>query len=282
MFELKFDKTYDHYMFYKYDVTEPVAEDYYRIDDGIFCIADGVTKDLTDGTPALYPENLEELKLMAKYPNPSGNYEVSKICCDKFVEYVKECNKEEITKERILDIAKKVNGDMCKINDNRYINYLSEDVHSAQAAGGIIVDNFLYCFSLGDTQITLLDENFNIVFDTPANEKFLNYENEHLKSLNFNWDYPEYRYMIRRFFRNNPSLKHNGEDITYGALGEKEAEYYINTFKLDLSNVKYICTYSDGVRPFFGTKEENERLIGNPEGIKESGNEKTLIIYEKV
>jgi len=281
MFELKFDKTYDHYMFYKYDEVKPVAEDYYCVDGDMFCVADGVTKDFIDGTAAIYPCNLEELKLMAKYPDPSGNYEVSKICCDKFMEYVKGYDKEDITVELMLDIAKRVNDDMCKINENREINYLSEDVHSAQAAGGIIVDDFLYCFSLGDTQITTIDEKFNIVFDTPANEKFLKYEEEHLKKLNFNWDYQEYRYMIRRFFRNNPVLKNNGEDITYGAMGEKQAEYYINAFKLELGNVKYILAYTDGVRPFLKTKESVEKMIKNPESIKESGNEKTLIIYEK-
>ena len=88
--------------------------------------------------------------------------------------------------------------------------------------------------------------------------------------------------MIRRFFRNNPTLKYNGEDITYGAMGEKQAEYYINTFEVDLSNIKYICAYSDGAKPFFETEEGIRKLISNPESIKESGNEKTLIIYERV
>lgn len=280
MFNLKFAQVYDNSIFYEHDI-KPIAEDYFNTGNQIFCVADGITRDLTDGTATPYPKTLDEIEnIMKKYPNPSGAYMAAKICCDKFIEYIDSCQK--IDEKNLLEIIKKVNSDILVINKNREINYLSEDLYACEAAGGKIVGNYLYCFSVGDCHITLLDENLNKVFDTSSIDSFAQYCQDHLDKLNFNWEHHEFRYMIRRFFRNNPSLKENCKDITYGALsGEKNAEYYINIYKLDLQNVKYICNYSDGCEPNFKNLSEIKKLIENPESIKNSGKEKTLVLYEK-
>ena len=89
--------------------------------------------------------------------------------------------------------------------------------------------------------------------------------------------------MVRRDFRNKPHTLYNGKDISFGVLtGEKEAEYYIVTYKWNLEDIKYICAYSDGCEPFFKTKENIQKIIENPSIIEKEGKERTLIIYKKI
>lgn len=89
--------------------------------------------------------------------------------------------------------------------------------------------------------------------------------------------------MVRRDYRNKPDKKYQGKDISFGALtGEKEAEYYIDVYEVDLKDVSYICAYSDGCEPYFDDKEKIRQIIQNPQTIAEEGKERTLVIYEKV
>lgn len=283
MFCLKFAQTYNHVIYNKYH-SEPVIEDYFRTKDTAFCVADGITRDLANNTAVPYPETLGELQfILSNYPNPSGAYESAKICCDNFINYITKMDLDKISESTLSTIVKKVNADIQKINNGRIINYLGEDFYACEAVGGIIINNKLYCFSLGDCHITLLDENMNKLFDTPSNTNFTDYMKSYFDKFEFDWNHPECRYMIRKFFRNNPTLKDNSKDITYGALsGELEAEYYINIFCIPLTNVKYICAYSDGCEPNFENTENIKKLIENPESIQNYGKEKTLLLYENI
>lgn len=283
MFKLKFAETYYNSIYYKVN-RKPITEDCFKVNENIFCVADGITRDLKNGNFTPYPETIEELDLIeSEYPNPSGAFKAATITCDKFVEYISYNDENKVNEEMLLDILKKVNSYIWEINRNREINYIDQDLYATEAVGGLIVDDFLYCFSVGDCHITLLDDNLKIVFDTPTNTNFSDYVNPLFDKFNFNWSNPECRYLIRRLFRNNPSLKDNGQDISFGALtGEENSIYYINTYKVDLTNVKYICAYSDGYEPNFESREEIEKLIYNPESSKDSGKERTLILYEFV
>lgn len=89
------------------------------------------------------------------------------------------------------------------------------------------------------------------------------------------------RQMVRKEYRNNPNKKYEGKDISYGALsGEENAEYYIDTYVVDLTNAKYVCAYSDGCEPFFENKEQIKKLLTNLDSLKDEGKERTLIVYE--
>lgn len=284
MFKLKFEHKYDAEIFTRYGI-KSVDEDYYRLEDEVFCVADGITRDLIDGTIMPYPKTKEEVEqLVRMYPNPSGAYEASKIFANTFVEELTK-QKEDVTEEKIRQIVIKANNAIWEINKNRKIDYVKEDLYCCVAVGGIIVKDTLYCFSLGDCHITALNENLDTVFTTindhTAHEEYLNtiYSKEHA----FDWNMPESRRMVRQEIRNCPDRKYNGKPISYGALtGEKEAEYYICTYKVNLKDVKYICAYSDGCEPNFENKEEIIKVINNPESIQEKGSEKTLVIYEKI
>lgn len=108
MFKLKFAKMYDNNIFKKYNL-KPVAEDYFVVQDNIFCVADGVTRDSIYGEAIPYPKNKQEVENWVRvYPNPSGAYEAAKICADSFVKYVSE-SKLKINENTIMEIAKKTN-----------------------------------------------------------------------------------------------------------------------------------------------------------------------------
>lgn len=279
-FKLVFDKMYDISIFEKYGL-KPVSEDYYKIKENCFCIADGVTRDTINGTPAKKPTNEQEAKEWIKeYPYPSGAYEAAKIIADSFIDEISKIEENEITEQKIKQAVIEANNKVAKINNKRKIDYVKEDYYCCVAVGGYITDDTLYAFSIGDCHISLFDEEYNLLFTTINNHKwFEDYEKNH----DFDWSDPNVRKLIRSEYRNNPTKKENGKDITFGVLsGEKNAEYYIDTYKVDLKKVKYICAYSDGCENAFSSKEKVIELLKNPIILEKEQPERTLIIYEKI
>ena len=285
MFRLKYNRTLDNTIFSRYHL-KPVVEDYYKIQDLTFCVADGVTRDDIYGRAVEYPETKQEAEeWIKKYPNPSGAYDAAKIVCETFIKEIEKYSESDVSEQSMKDVTKLCNDALKTINKNRKIDYLKEDYYCCEAVGGKIIKEDLYCFSLGDCHITLLDENYNIIFTTINNHKnFENYlNNVYVKSNKFDWNNSQDRIMIRKEYRNNPSKKYNGNDISYGAFsGEENAEYYVDTYKVDLSDTSYICAYSDGCEPFFESKEKVKELLENLETIEKEGKERTLIVYEKI
>lgn len=284
MFKLIYDKTLDNTIFTKLNL-KPVVEDYYKIKNLSFCVADGVTRDNIKGEAVPYPKNKEEaLYWVETYPNPSGAFDSAKIVCDTFISEIEKYQEDEISENVIMDIAKKCNKALKPLNANRDIDYVKEDYYCCEAVGGKIIGNYLYCFSLGDCHITLLDKDYNIVFTTINNHRqFEDYiNNVYSKEHKFNWNDPKDRILTRRDYRNNPSKKYNGKDVSYGAFsGEDTAEYYIDTYKVNLLNVEYICAYSDGCEPFFENKKNIKNLLEHLDSLKHTGKERTLVVYEK-
>ena len=283
MWNLKFAKMFDNNIFTKYGF-KPIAEDYYKIENNIFCIADGVTRDDINGNAVPYPKNKKEVeKWIELYPNPSGAYEAAKITADTFVELLKK--EEKVNKEAILKVAREANSAVWNINKGRKIDYLKEDLYCCEAVGGIVQDDKLYAFSIGDCHISAYDEEFNLLFTSINNHKYFEdfLYNIYMKQNEYDWNKPECRKMVRRDYRNKPDKKLEGKDISFGAFtGEKEAEYYIDLYEVDLKNTKYICAYSDGYEPYFETKEKVQKLINAPQSSAMEGKERTLIIYEKI
>jgi len=285
MFKLKLAKTYDNTIFTQYGL-KPVAEDYFKVQENNFCVADGVTRDDIYGKAVGYPETKEEaIKWVKNYPNPSGAYEAAKIICESFVEEISSWRKKEVSEEKIMNSIKKANQKLQPLNSNRNIDYVKEDLYCCEAVGGTIIENTLYCFSIGDCHITILDKDFSPLFTTINNHKqFEDYlENVYTKTNAFDWEQPQYRRMVRQEYRNNPLKKYKGKDVSYGALsGEKTAEYYIDTYCVDISRAKYICAYSDGCEPFFEDKQSTMQLLQNVNTLKNTGKERTLIVYENI
>lgn len=281
MFKVKYSERMQNQLYTNYNIKFP-EEDYYCLDEGIFCVADGVTRDLKGGKVVPYPKTKEEAQFIAdNYPNPSGAYESSKICANNFVKYIKEAK--NIDEKEILNAITKANKDIWEINKNRKIDFVGEDLYCSEAVGGIITEKYLYCFGIGDCYIKVFDDNFEEIFSTENDHFWMEeFENEYLKSGEYNWFDPRYRILIRGALRNNYIITHNGKKVGYGALtGEDRAIDFVKIYKVNLEKAKYICAFSDGCMEYFENKEETKKTCTNPERIKENGSERTLIIYEK-
>lgn len=286
MFKLKFAKTYDFAIMLKHNL-EHVTEDYFSVSDNAFCVADGITRDLKDGTPIAYPETYEQaIELIKKYPNPSGATAAAKTCAEGFVSLASSLSTiSEITNSHIIDILKTVNSEIGLLNKNRKIDYLANDRYACVAVGGVFINNKLLCFSIGDSVIRILDENYNIIFDSSTTNIVLApYKPSLFVKLRYgtwSWSNDNYRKFWRKKIRNNTWRLYNRK-YTFGALtGEKKAIPFIRTYSINLDNAKYILAFSDGCIECLNTKEQMISIIANPEQIKEELHEKTLLIYEK-
>lgn len=285
MYNLKFASTYDFSVMRENNI-KAVTEDYYAITRNLFCVADGVTRDLIDGTSLKYPSTKEEAQaVIEKYPNPSGATLASTICATSFIKYASSIAK--VSEDSVLEVLKKINSDIGEINKSRTnIDYVKEDLYGCVAVGGIITDDYLYCFSIGDCRIKLLDDNFNTTFDTEnLNHNLLPYEEPKefidLYKDEWKWENPKYREYYRKNIRNNVQRFENGE-YSFGVLtGEKTALPFIKISKVPLTNVKYILAYSDGCEECLDSKEKIISIIANPEQIKNEAHEKTLLIFKK-
>ena len=288
MFKIIFAKTYDFAIMEKYQL-DHVKEDYFIANENVFCVADGVTRDRIDGKPLDYPKTLEDAKdLIANYPNPSGAATAAKTCTETFVNSIS--LEEKIDEKKIFEAVKKSNMEIAKLNANRKIDFGTNDYFGCVAVGGKIIDNTLYCFSICDCKIKILDNNFDIIFDTarvPDNMALVK-SKEHfiLGKLiyrgKWNWNNIEYRKHFRKKYRNNNWFRITNR-YTFGVLtGEKKALPFVHTYTVSLDNAKYILAYSDGCDDCIRTKEQIISVISNPEQIKEEIHEKTLVIYERV
>ncbi len=285
MYNLKFASTYDFAVMRENNI-KAVTEDYYAITRNLFCVADGVTRDLIDGTSLKYPSTKEEAQaVIEKYPNPSGATLASTICATSFIKYASSIDK--VSEDSVLEVLKKINSDIGEINKSRTnIDYVKEDLYGCVAVGGIITDDYLYCFSIGDCRIKLLDDNFNTTFDTEnLNHNLLPYEEPKefidLYKDEWKWENPKYREYSRKNIRNNVQRFENGE-YSFGVLtGEETALPFVKISKVPLTNVKYILAYSDGCEECLDSKEKIISIIANPEQIKNEAHEKTLLIFEK-
>lgn len=285
MYNLKFASTYDFAVMRENNI-KAVTEDYYAITRNLFCVADGVTRDLIDGTSLKYPSTKEEAQaVIEKYPNPSGATLASTICATSFIKYASSIDK--VSEDSVLEVLKKINSDIGEINKSRTnIDYVKEDLYGCVAVGGIITDDYLYCFSIGDCRIKLLDDNFNTTFDTEnLNHNLLPYEEPKefidLYKDEWKWENPKYREYYRKNIRNNVQRFENGE-YSFGVLtGEETALPFVKISKVSLTNVKYILAYSDGCEECLDSKEKIISIIANPEQIKNEAHEKTLLIFEK-
>ncbi len=288
MFRLLFAKTYDFGIMLKYKL-DHVIEDYYVAKDNLFCVADGVTRERLDGKVFSYPLSLEEaVDINNNYPNPSGASKASKIFVDTFINDVQ---KQEVVNENaIMNCVKRANEELKNLNSDRSIDYGVEDFYCCVAAGGVIKDNTLYCFSIGDCKIRVLDDDYNVLFDTTQSD--INSSDEVIKKpseydniddANWNWNNIEYRKYYRKEYRNNTIRKQNNMSC-FGALtGEEQAIEFVNTYIVPITDkAKYILAYSDGCDSFMGTKENRKVVIDNPDIMAEEKHEKTLIIYKRI
>lgn len=280
MFQIKYSKRYQNQIYTKYGIQFP-EEDDYVVEGNMFCVADGVTRDLIGGEIKPYPKTKEEAKYIAEhYPNPSGAFEASQIIAHQFVANMDGKIPSEDTVKAAIQTA---NQAVWEINKNRKIDYVGEDLYCCEAVGGVITEEYLYAFGIGDCYIQVFDENQNELYSTENDHLWMEkFEEEYLKKGKYDWFDPRSRLLIRGALRNNFLVTYQGRRVGYGALtGEDRAMDFVKVDKVPLKNAKYIVAYSDGCMPYFETKQEVKKTLENPDRIKENGSERTLILYER-
>ncbi len=280
MFQVKYSKRYQNQIYTKYGIEFP-EEDYYAVDGNLFCVADGVTRDLIGGEIKPYPQTKEEAEyIAAHYPNPSGAFKASQIIAYEFVANMKEKTPSE---DAVKLAIQKANQAVWEINKNRKIDYVGEDLYCCEAVGGVITEEYLYVFGIGDCYIQVFDEEQNELFSSENDHLWMEkFEEDYLKKGNYDWFDPRSRLLIRGALRNNYLVTYQGERVGYGALtGEERAMNFVKIDKVPLKNARYIVAYSDGCMPYFANQEEVKKTLENPDRIKENGSERTLIMYER-
>lgn len=284
MYSLRYSKTYN-FGIVENNSLKHVYEDKFIANSNMFCVADGVTRDFPDNTPLKYPKTVEEAEdMIARYPNPSGSAKAAQICVDTVISYFE--NQSVINSQTLKNAVKIANEKIKKLNEGRKINYLADDYYNCVAVGGVIEDEYLKCFVIGDSEIKVLDEDLNVIFDSGAHlndDAGLLYD--FIKILfpkKWNWKNNSCRRYIRKYVRNNRWLKAIGRNNIGSLTGEKKALNFLSTYEIPLKNAKYIFAFSDGCSPLLKTKTQIEEVLKNPDIIKNSTCEKTLVIYEKV
>lgn len=284
MYSLRFSKTYN-FSIMENNCLNHVIEDKFIAENNMFCVADGVTRDFPDDTPLTYPTTLDDaLRIVKNYQNPSGAAKAAQVCVDTVISYFQ--NIKCVSQNALYRSLKLANSKIRDLNKDRKINYLSEDYFNCVAVGGVITENSLYCFSIGDSEIKVIDKDFNTIFDSSLTSKedpgIFYTLMEKLMPNTWKWENNICRKYFRKHIRNNLWLKYTGRFNVGSLTGQKKALKFIDTFQIPLENAQYILAFSDGCAELLETKEQIRNVINNPESIKNSACEKTLLIYEKI
>lgn len=123
------------------------------------------------------------------------------------------------------------------------------DFWGCVASAVLVKDGNLYWGVIGDCEVAVFGNDGNLKFRSPNSmDVFENAVKSH--KVNFKWEKPEGRKLIRSQFRNNSNQIINRECISFGVFtGEESAEDFIYTGDLKLSNGDLVLLYSDGFTP---------------------------------
>ncbi|MFB6181496.1 MAG: hypothetical protein ABEJ24_01220 [Candidatus Magasanikbacteria bacterium] len=216
-------------------------------DNEVFCVADGVTRDvggtITD----------DKKDILIDYPNLSGARLAADTFTCTFVDYLQTNNSLQALKTAFC----KGNDKIRELNRQREIDYIENDYYSCVASGGIVLDQTLYWGAICDCGVAVFSESSELKFKTPDYKKaFDEYEENEIKSSDFNWSMPEYRKIIRSEYRNNTEYKKSKEYESFGVLtGEQEAEEFMHFGKVNLGKNDLVLFYSDGFLDYFSRSD---------------------------
>lgn len=257
------------------------TEDSFSYHNNVFCVADGVTRD-----PIGIPDftNIDPLEALKNYPNPSPAATAAQICANTFVGQLD--NHPGIN---VRDGLVAANERIAELNEGITCDYLENDFASCVAVGGKIIGDSLYWASIGDCRAAVFSKNGERRFITPdGTQNWIEYE----QTLKNRWGKPDYRVMVRRDFRNQPTKMSNGKPVGFGVLtGEKKAESFIMSGEEKLLSGDTVVFFTDGFGPQadlseFGQKVSNEndfldwqKLLAEQDPDK-LGKERTIIVVE--
>lgn len=248
-------------------------EDASAFAEGVFAVADGITRDPS------YQLNFKKRSiesLLKNYPNPSGARRVADIFCETFVQKVRRKKNMRGVAEAFLSANRHIG-----VYNRRTIgetDYLVRDLYGCVAAGAVIKGKTLYWGVIGDCGIAVYDKRGRRKLRSPNSMETFE---RHVASgdIVFKWETMEGRRLVREGYRNNPDAKIRGICVSYGALtGERKAEPFIHVGSCGLSGGDVVILYTDGFAPHVGRKEFS-RIFNHP---SESVVDQRFIPYDQL
>ena len=237
------------------------TEDSFSIDsaDGIFAVADGVTRD-----PYKFLLDMKTLRGKIKfslgYPRPSPAKIASDIFTQTFPLVLSDYDLANRNESAIRAAFEEANKRIGKWNSQNMQNpdYALRDFAGCVASGTQLNQSIVYLGFLTDCGVAIFDENGNLRFRTENQgpDKYDKYiwQDERLKKID--WKNPEARMIVRRDYRNNPSEEHS-----FGVLtGEETAMHYVGTATAEIKPNEHLIVYTDGLELIIFSLEFADKL----------------------
>ncbi|MEN9626252.1 MAG: hypothetical protein RL557_580 [archaeon] len=220
-------------------------------ENGIFSVADGVTRD-----PCEYLPDTDtlwgKLKFAARYPRPSPAKHAAdiftKYSCEHLLEYDKNNRNEESIQNAFVAANKEIS--RYKKRKMKSIDYLVNDHPGCVAALASVQDHVVTYGYIADAGLAFFD-----CFGTPLSKTEDDGPSKYHENIwkdaalrGLTWRDPAAREFIRRTYRNNPDQLNS-----FGVLtGEDSANYYVRTGRFELSPDGFapptnLVLYTDGL-----------------------------------
>lgn len=247
------------------------AEDAYKYlqlgNVGIISVADGITRDPTNGELPDTKTLLGQIRFVIGYPRQSPAAEAANVFCKSFNSNLKlmhltysEKGKDRINEDDIFEGFRSANRHIKVFNHIKFPNpdYLMNDLAGCVASGAVINGRDVFYGYIADCGFIVFDNNGNIRFkaenEGPNSRGSIDEDvaNRFCSSFRF----PLGRRVIRSAYRNNPE-----EPLAYGALtGEAAALDYVKTGYFELGQDDIAMVFSDGLEKVIQSGDFAEKI----------------------
>lgn len=241
-------------------------EDAYRHSESgnfsVISVADGITRDPTNGTLPDVNKLSGKIRFRLGYPRPSPAFYVASIFCKGFDSNLNLVHSQnnKIGEDQIFEAFRLSNQVIRNINGNFFPNpdYLKNDLAGCVASGAVINGRDIFYGYIADCGFCVFDGKGDLKFKTvnegPNSKGSI--DEDVFKKHGTSFELPEGRKIIRSLYRNNPA-----EPLSYGALtGETSALEYIRTGHFELKEGDIPMVFTDGLEQVIQSGEFADRI----------------------
>lgn len=244
------------------------AEDAYKYlqsdDFSVISVADGITRDPTNGILPDVKTLYGQFRFVIGYPRPSPASAVANVFCKSFNSTLEiDYSYKEVTRlnqDQIFEAFRLANWTIRDFNKTFFPNpnYLKNDLAGCVASGAMINRRDVLYGYIADCGFIVFDNNGNIRFKTKnegPNSKG-SIDEDVLRRFETNFRFPLGRKTIRSSYRNNLD-----EPLSYGALtGEISALDYLRTGYFELGDNDIAMVFTDGLEETIQSGEFADRI----------------------
>ncbi len=240
---------------------------FYDLDEKIFAVADGVTRDPSEFLPDLSTPK-GKLEWFLRYPRISTARIAAKIFVRKFAEFIRDFDRGNRDEKAVGMAFSFANIEISEFSMKYFkeIDYLTNDHPGCVAAAAVIDNGAIHYGFLADSAVKLVSPSGEIVFSTPDEgpsnlDKYI-WQDPELKGTD--WRDPKARVIVRSRYRNNPENPHS-----FGVLtGEPVAVRYVRTGSLEFPQENHLLVHTDGLEKVVQSREFLTALTSSPGKLK--------------